>query len=385
MQPSTRSSNNPALRFEAEAMETLVASLKNQGYVVLGPTIQEGAVVFERINSAADFPHGMTDEQQPGAYRLKQRNDRAMFGYAVGPKSPKSFLFPPLFKLLSIAKDDHQFRIVSNRIEGDHPPRYALVGVRPCELQAIFLQDNVFMNQVFKDEAYQTIRENLFIVVVNCGQPASTCFCSSMQTGPEAKTGFDLALTEVVGEGHYFVVETGSQRGQKLMAGIPHSEASDTDRREADRIIRTAEQSIKRKLETTGLKELLQRNTDHPRWEEVGKRCLTCANCTLVCPTCFCVAVEDTTDLTGAIAERWRAWDSCFTVDFSYIHGGSLRMSAKSRYRQWMTHKLANWIDQFGTSGCVGCGRCITWCPVGIDLTEEAKHIREHQQVSGSS
>ena len=384
MEPSTRSSNETVFRFEAETMEMLVASLKNQGYIVLGPTVQDGAIVFDQINSAADFPHGMTDEQQPGTYRIKQRNDRALFGYAVGPKSPKGFLFPSLFRLFSVTKEDHQFRVAPGSQEPKAPPKYALVGVRPCELHAIFLQDNVFMNQVFKDKAYQAVRENLFIVVVNCGQPASTCFCSSMQTGPKSKNGFDLALTEVVVDGHYFVVETGSQRGRKLMAGIPHREASEVDRREADRTIRSAEQSIKRTLETTGLKELLQKNTDHPRWDDVGKRCLTCANCTMVCPTCFCVNVEDVTDLTGATAERWRSWDSCFTIDFSYIHGGSLRMSAKSRYRQWMTHKLANWVDQFGTFGCVCCGRCITWCPVGIDLTEEAKQIREHQQGSGS-
>ncbi len=132
-----------------------------------------------------------------------------------------------------------------------------------------------------------------------------------------------------------------------------------------------------RSMDTSGIKELLYRNLDHPCWENVASRCLTCANCTMVCPTCFCAAVEDTTDLTGERAERWRRWDSCFTMDFSYIAGGSVRSSPKARYRQWMTHKLASWIDQFGTSGCVGCGRCITWCPVGIDITEEVRAIRE--------
>jgi ferredoxin len=86
--------------------------------------------------------------------------------------------------------------------------------------------------------------------------------------------------------------------------------------------------------------------------------------------------VTDTTDLTGAVSERTRVWDSCFTASFSYVHGGSVRATIRSRYRQWLTHKLATWFDQFGTSGCVGCGRCITWCPVGIDITEEAAAIR---------
>jgi Fe-S-cluster-containing hydrogenase component 2 len=118
-------------------------------------------------------------------------------------------------------------------------------------------------------------------------------------------------------------------------------------------------------MDTTGIQQLLADNLEHPRWDDVASRCLTCANCTLVCPTCFCHGVEDTTDLTGDHAERWRHWDSCFTLDYSYVHGGTVRSSTRSRYRQWMTHKLGTWFDQYGTSGCVGCGRCTTWCPVG--------------------
>ena len=132
-----------------------------------------------------------------------------------------------------------------------------------------------------------------------------------------------------------------------------------------------------RELDTTDIRELLYRNYEHPRWDEVAERCLACGNCTMVCPTCFCTTVEDVTDLAGEHVERHQRWDSCFTIDYSHIHGGAVRGSTRSRYRQWMTHKLATWIDQFGSSGCVGCGRCITWCPVGIDITEEARAIRE--------
>jgi Fe-S-cluster-containing hydrogenase component 2 len=131
-----------------------------------------------------------------------------------------------------------------------------------------------------------------------------------------------------------------------------------------------------RELDTDGIKELLYANYDHPRWDQVADRCISCGNCTMVCPTCFCTTVEDTTDLEGEHVERRQLWDSCFTIDYSHIHGGAVRTSTRSRYRQWMTHKLATWWDQFDSSGCVGCGRCITWCPVGIDLTEEALAIR---------
>ena len=161
---------------------------------------------------------------------------------------------------------------------------------------------------------------------------------------------------------------------------MPHKAASAEEKAKAEGIVAKAARQMGRTLDTKGIKELLYRNYENPRWDDVAKRCLTCGNCTLVCPTCFCTTVEDVTDLTGEHVERWRKLDSCFTMDFSYIHGGSIRSSPRARYRQWMTHKLATWIDQFGTSGCVGCGRCITWCPVGIDITEEAAAIRQSEE-----
>jgi ferredoxin len=205
-----------------------------------------------------------------------------------------------------------------------------------------------------------------------------------MKTGPKASFGFDLALTEVLeGDRHYFVVEVGTERGAEILQAAPYRAASDSEQRKVEEIIERTAKQMGRTLDTDDIKGLLYRNYEHPRWDDVTSRCLTCANCTMVCPTCFCTTVEDVTDLTGEHAERWRRWDSCFTVDFTYIHGGSVRATPRSRYRQWMTHKLATWIDQFGTSGCIGCGRCITWCPVGIDITEETRAIRE-TEVAGS-
>ena len=151
----------------------------------------------------------------------------------------------------------------------------------------------------------------------------------------------------------------------------------------SEKLVKQAAAKMGRTLDTTDIKELLYRNSDHPRWDDAARRCLSCTNCTLVCPTCFCTTVEDVTDLSGGLAERRRRWDSCFTMDFSYIHGGYIRPSIKARYRQWMTHKLASWIDQFSASGCVGCGRCITWCPVGIDITVETAAIRAEDNSAG--
>jgi len=179
------------------------------------------------------------------------------------------------------------------------------------------------------------------------------------------------------------VMELGSAAGAELVRDLRYRPATGVEIAAAERVVARTSDQMGRTLETNGLKELLQANANHPRWDEVAERCLTCGNCTNVCPTCFCTTTDDATDITGTISERVRRWDSCFTLDFSYVHGGSVRSSARSRYRQWITHKLAHWIDQFGSSGCVGCGRCITWCPVGIDITEEATAIRGSPEPSG--
>ena len=365
---------------QRQNLECLFDVLQQQDYELMGPTIEQEAIVYDTISSVEDLPIGWTDEQEGGIYRLKQRNDRTVFGYAVGPHSWKKYLFPAHLRLWQAERKGQEITTIPSSPEA---PKLAFIGVRACELQAISIQDRVFLESEAIEPHYQARRNNIFIIAVNCTQAGGTCFCASMATGPKAKTGYDLALTEILEpEQHYFVVQVGSEAGTRILNEVPHTLASQAQQKLAEQIVsRTAEQ-MGRTLDTEGIKELLYENLEHPRWNEVATRCLTCANCTMVCPTCFCSTVEDTTDLTGEVAERWRSWDSCFTMDFSYLHGGSVRSSVKSRYRQWLTHKLATWIDQFGTSGCVGCGRCITWCPVAIDITEEVRTIRETRSTN---
>jgi ferredoxin len=248
--------------------------------------------------------------------------------------------------------------------------------VRACELNAIAIQDKVFTGGKFVDRDYAARRAGIFVVAVNCGEPAGTCFCVSMDSGPRAEQGYDLALTEVLDGEHRFLVEAGSPAGEEVLAELSFRPAEESDVAAATAVTDSAAERMGRSMESFGLRELLADNLEHPRWDEVTERCLTCGNCTMVCPTCFCTSVEDTTDLTGTETARTRVWDTCFSLDYSYIHGGSVRASARSRYRQWLTHKLGTWHDQFDTSGCVGCGRCITWCPVGIDITEEVAALR---------
>ena len=363
---------------QPHGLQALITALVARGYRVLGPTRRDGAIVYDDIADIADLPTGWTDHQEPGSYRLERRDDAALFGYAVGPHAWKRFLHPPTERLWQAQRRDDGFTIAP--AETPATP-FAFIGVRACELHAIAIQDRVFVDGPYRDVPYQQRREGAFIVAVNCGTAGGTCFCVSMQSGPRATTGFDLALTELLDDtGHRFLVEVGSDAGGALLAQLPHTDAAAEDTAAADAIVAHTAQHMGRTLNTDGIKELLQANPTHPRWDDVAARCLACANCTMVCPTCFCTTVEDHTDLTGQTAERVRRWDSCFTLDFSYIHGGSVRTEGSSRYRQWITHKLANWIDQFGSSGCVGCGRCITWCPVGIDITAEAAAIRATQE-----
>jgi ferredoxin len=360
----------------ATDFQHLLESLAEQGYQTVGPTLRDGHFIYGAITGVSDLPVGWTDDQEPGAFRLKRRDDQALFGYGVGQQSWKQFLFPPHHLLWRAERISGGFQVISAVEEA---PRYAFIGVHACDLHAMAIQDRIFLQRKYLDPVYQARRERAFILAVNCtGKGCGTCFCVSMGAGPRTTCGFDLALTEVLQDGqHYLVVEVGSERGAGVIKAAPHREAEGAEMEAAGALVLAKAASMGRELDTRGIKELLYRNYEHPRWDEVTARCLNCGNCTWVCPTCFCHTVEDVTDLTGTLAERWRRQDVCFTVDYSYIHGGSIRATPRSRYRQWLTHKLATWIDQFGCSGCVGCGRCLTWCPVGIDITAEVRAIRE--------
>jgi len=373
----TAPSVGPLYILDRNDLDSLLRVLTSNGFTLIGPTLRDHAVVYDQIESSRDFPAGWSDEQAGGTYRLIQRDDEALFGYTQGLQSWKQYLLLSHLKLWEARKNSKEYQLKEEPLQRE---KTAFIGARACELRAMAIQDQVLLRGPYADPYYQSQRERLFIIAVECGQAGGTCFCVSMNAGPRVEAGFDLALTEVVEKKrHYFTVRIGSETGRKLFAEVPHREAEEKEAAAAERIVKNTAQRMGRVLDTSDLKNLLYRNLEHPRWDDVAARCLTCANCTQVCPTCFCTTVVDSMDLTGKQAERRRYWDSCFTLEYSYIHGGSVRASPKSRYRQWLIHKLATWCDQFGESGCVGCGRCITWCPVAIDLTEEVSAIRESE------
>jgi ferredoxin len=342
-------------------LDPVISALLDQGYTVVGPTVRDDAIVLAELDSADDLPWGWGVELKPGGYRLRRRVDRAAFGHSAGPQSWKPFLHRPRVNLTN----------------PEPPPRLALLGVRPCDLRAIRIQDRVLTGGAHVNSSYAARREQVFIIAVNCTEPGETCFCASMGAGPCADSGYDLVLTELE-DG--FLTEAGSEAGARLLASVPAADAAEETVSRARALVEGAADRMGRSMPLVDLRDLMGSSLDSARWGDIASRCLSCGNCTMVCPTCFCTTTEDVTDLTGDNAERWMRWDSCFDLDFSYLHGGSVRSSAASRYRQWLTHKLGTWHDQFGESGCVGCGRCIVWCPVGIDLTEEVAALEEERR-----
>jgi len=371
-----------ALLLEAADLGQLYTALRDAGYRVIGPTVRERAIILDELGSADDLPFGWGVSLEPGGYRIRRRDDGAAFGHSAGPQSWKQFLHPPREKVWSARRTADGLEVEA----AEEPvPRFAFFGVRPCDLRAIQIQDQVLGRGEHAGSRYAARRAGVFIVAVNCTEPGETCFCTSMGTGPQAGPGYDLSLTEMVGDDmHRFLVDVGSPAGADLLAGVPTRPADDVTAGRARSAVAEAADRMGRSMPADILHDLMASSHDAARWDDVGSRCLTCGNCTMACPTCFCTSVDDVTDLSGEHAERWQSWASCYDLDFSYLHGGPVRSSPRSRYRQWLTHKLGTWHDQFGSSGCVGCGRCIVWCPVGIDLTEEVAALQAEARTEQS-
>jgi sulfhydrogenase subunit beta (sulfur reductase) len=355
-------------------LSELFSALVARGFRVVGPKLEDGVIGYAELGGTEELPEGWTDEQAPGRYRAVRREDGSLFGYAAGQRSFRDFFQGRDVGLVALRRGADGPSVTRGAI--DERP-LALFGARACDLQAIAVQDRVLSGGAHPDARYVSRRRNAFVVAVNCTEPSSVCFCTSMGTGPRAESGFDLSLTELLDEsGHRFVARAGSEDGARLVDELGLELASDLDKGRDLALVEGARKNMGRTLVERGVRETLLGNLDHPEWDRVAERCLACTNCTLVCPTCFCTTTVDSADVTGEFAERRTRHDSCFSLDYSHVHGGSVRTSVKSRYRQWLTHKFATWYDQFGSSGCVGCGRCITFCPVGIDVTEEIAIIR---------
>lgn len=360
---------------DRSGLDGLIGALGRDGEV-LGPTARDGAIRYGRVSSAEDLPQGWRDDQSAGRYRLSHNPDsEGIFDYAVGPDSLKQFFHQPSVTLFRAERRDGEI-VFTPADEGPAPQ--AFVGVRACELAAVAVQDAVLRDGEYPDRSYVRRRSGPFIVAVDCGAPAATCFCTSMGTGPAASDGFDIAMTETrTRDGIRYVCRAGSERGREVLDTLNAPAAGEEAVVAARRTVADAAESMPVRLNPDQARDVLAQNPEADVWTAIESRCLACTNCTLVCPTCFCTTVADSTDLATGTWTRTQVWDSCFSLDFSALHGRPVRASIGARYRQWLTHKLSTWYDQFGSSGCVGCGRCITWCPVGIDLVSELHRLSE--------
>ncbi|WP_280260652.1 4Fe-4S dicluster domain-containing protein [Nocardia abscessus] len=353
-------------------LDRLVDVLRERGYRVIGPQVRDGAIVLDELDGGRRLPAGWGVETAPGRYRLHRRDDEAVFAHSAGPGSWKQFLHPPRRKIAQLGPDLEMAAVE------DTPVRSAFLGVRGCDLTSIAILGQVLGGGAHSDASFTARRKDLFVVAANCTEPGGVCFCASMGTGPGVSAGYDLALTERIdAQGHRFLVDVGSEEGAEILAELTAGPADAEEVTNARAAVSAAADRMGREMPEVDIRALLHDSQESPHWQDVASRCFTCGNCTMVCPTCFCTSTEDVTDLTGDHAERWEHWSSCFELDFSYLHGGSVRQSGESRYRQWISHKLSTWYDQFGSSGCVGCGRCIAWCPAEIDLTAEVARLAE--------
>lgn len=348
-------------------LQSLIDALKRRYRRVVGPVVRDGAIVFDEVERAAQLPAGWHDEQSPGRYRLAHDHDARCFAWANGPQALKALTFAPREVLWRAERNDRGELSFSDA--APEPVTTAVIGARACDLAALHLQDRHFAYGAYADAYFNRRRRALFVVAVDCAQPAATCFCHSTGDGPTATSGFDVALTELE-EG--FLVRAKSDPGRTVAEALSLEPATPGQLERAQAQARDAAAAQTRTLPGRNLRDALLARLTHPQWEDVASRCLACGNCTAVCPTCFCHQEGDATAMDGATAEHYREWDSCFTAGHSYIHGWVVRGTTRLRYRQWLVHKLGTWHDQYGRSGCVGCGRCIAWCPVGIDITEEA-------------
>lgn len=381
MQPS----NRPTRWLDQTKLQSLIDLLRSEGFCVVGPTIDQQAILYDEITSVLQLPRGFSDSQSPALYQISKTPSgpasQKYFHFNLGPHSWKKYLYPPH----SILPGEHSSQQPDEPNEPSTAKPLAILGARACELAAIAIQDRVFLSGPFVDSDYALRRKDLLVIAVQCTTAANTCFCASMNTGPalpDPEThpqSFDLALTELVlNDQHGFAIQAGSNRGQELLEKLDTTRATHEMLEMCDQSINHLAASMNRSMPSGNLRDPLMARLNHPHWEDVAKRCLSCANCTMVCPTCFCSSVDEVHDLVDETIVRQRRWDSCFNPDFSHTSGAPVRNTIRSRYRQWLTHKLATWHDQFDTSGCVGCGRCIAWCPVGIDLTQEVAKLLEN-------
>lgn len=349
-------------------LQCLYDALTKAGYKVIGPQAKDGAIVFSHLKSVDGLPWGTVERVKPGSYTLEQEHNNRCFNWNTGPQLLKPWLFKPQELLWHGEESDDGIRFKQAEVSAEP---LAFIGLRACDIAALYLQDKHFLHGEYPDPWYSEQRHKLCLVAVNCSQSAETCFCVSTGDGPEVTFGFDVLLDEV-DEG--YLVQSKSDKGDAVVAELPLMPSNQMLEHQARQQLAKASVQTKVMPDAKQLAKLTE-HLNAQQWQDIAQRCFACGNCTLVCPTCFCSKQESEMAPENGAHQQVRYWDSCFSEKHSYIAGKHIRGEISQRYRQWMLHKLATWQDQYGRSGCVGCGRCISWCPAAIDIVQEASII----------
>jgi len=281
---------------------------------------------------------------------------------------PKKALLPQKEKLFEFKKD-------GKRTSAEHLFSYQkkiVFGIRPCDLNAVLVNDRVFLHFGINDSFYEHNRKHVLFIALQCTKAGENCFCTSL--GTNKPKGFDLLLTPME---NGFFVETGSAEGKKILKQFP-SFFSETKKKKPNyRIV------CKNSIPKKDWHALLEKQFNNPVWKRTAERCLSCGSCTQVCPTCFCFSVEDSfNDFSLRDSARYRELDSCFLLQFSRVAGGLIFREARdARLKQFVNHKYDYFPKNHGVIGCVGCGRCISACPVKISISEILNAVAGKRKV----
>lgn len=348
---------------DMESLEKLILALKSRGLAVLAYKLQGDLPVFGEVGSLRDILVEYSDLQSPGSYKLV-KDMRGFFRHSQ--YSPKYFLHPPIQDVYEVSDD---FNIAQTRT---NPVPTALFGIKPCDLAAIEVLDKILEC----DDVYQARRSSIaYIIVEECVEPGGTCFCGSVGAGPSVTKGYDVAYTRLDDK---VLFKVGSSKGMELIEKLGLAKAPEKLLRKYEELLVDAKRKASRlpPLETIA-KALEDVAPAEEFWRYVSARCVGCTNCNMVCPTCFCTEFVDYANLTGN-ARRERQWFGCLSYTYGQVAGQHFRPELLMRYRHFVLHKFVFYQKQIGLPGCVGCGRCITWCPMGIDLREVVSRVTGH-------